>query len=549
MTTTLYLNGRVFQGTASADPMDDVDASAFVVRDGAFAFVGDEADARAFAAEPDVTVDLGGQLVLPGITDAHTHLVMMGEALGQVGLTDARDLAEVQRLLAEARAADPDARVLRGRGWLFDSIPGGAPTAAMIDEVVADVPVYLDANDYHSCWVNSAALRELGITRETPDPSGGRIERDADGEPNGMLYETAAVEYAWVQRDLAMTDADRDAAVERVLAAYSEAGVTGVVDMALNEVALDALQRAADRREGQLPLRVAAHWLVSNADDDVANLEQVERARALAEQHTSPWLRVVGIKLILDGTIDACTAAMSQPYSDGSNADAIWPVERLFPVVAASDAAGLQVAMHAIGDAASTMALDALEHAFEANGAIERRHRIEHLEYAAPGTAERMADLGITASMQPVHADPAILDNWIAQLDDDRVERGFAWHEYEDAQATLAFSTDAPTAPYGPLANLYVAATRESALDPSFPAAQILGRTVPIERAIVHATRDAAASVGDADWRGEIREGLAADFFVVDTDVLSEPAASLLTARTVLTVVAGRVTFEAGRRA
>ncbi|PPG27568.1 amidohydrolase [Pseudoclavibacter sp. RFBB5] len=548
MTTTLYLNGRVFQGTASADPMDAADAadpSAFVVRDGKFAFVGDEADARAFAAEPDATVDLGGQLVLPGITDAHTHLVMMGEALGQVGLTDARDLAEVQRLLAEARAADPDARVLRGRGWLFDSIPGGAPTAAMIDEVVADVPVYLDANDYHSCWVNSAALRELGITRETPDPSGGRIERDADGEPNGMLYETAAVEYAWVQRDLAMTDADRDAAVERVLAAYSEAGVTGVVDMALNEVALDALQRAADRRDGQLPLRVAAHWLVSNADDDVANLEQVERARALATKYASPWLRVVGIKLILDGTIDACTAAMSQPYSDGSNADAIWPVERLLPVVAAADAAGLQIAMHAIGDAASTMALDALEHAFVANGDIVRRHRIEHLEYAAPGTAERMAALGITASMQPVHADPAILGNWIAQLDDDRVERGFAWHEYEDAQATLAFSTDAPTAPYGPLANLYVAATRESALDPAFPAAQVLGRTVPIERAIVHATRDAAASVGDASWRGKIREGFAADFFVVDTDVLSEPAASLLTARTVLTVVGGRVTFEA----
>lgn len=545
MTTTLYRNARVFQAPASGFSADAAPlASAFVVRDGAFAFVGGEADARSFAAGPDATVDLGGQLVLPGITDAHTHLVMMGEALGQVGLTDARDLAEIQRLLVEARAADPDARVLRGRGWLFGSIPGGAPTAAMIDEVVADIPVYLDANDYHSCWVNSAALRELGITRETPDPSGGRIERDTNGEPNGMLFETAAVEYAWVQRDLAMTDVDRDAAVERVLAAYSEAGVTGAIDMALNEVALDALQRAAERRGGELPLRVAAHWLVANTDDDAANLEQVERAASLAASYTSPWLRVVGIKLILDGTIDACTAAMSLPYADGSNAEPIWPAAQLFPVVAAADAAGLQIAMHAIGDAASGMALDALEAAFEANGDRERRHRIEHLEYAAPGTAERLAALGVTASMQPVHADPAILGNWIAQLDDDRVERGFAWHEYEEAHALLAFSTDAPTAPYGPFANLYVAATRESALDPSFPAAQVLGRTVPIQRAIVHATRDAAASVGDAGWRGEIREGFAADFIVVDTDVLSEPATSLLTARTVLTVVGGRVTFE-----
>ncbi|PPG35497.1 amidohydrolase [Pseudoclavibacter sp. RFBG4] len=544
MTTTLYSNARVFQGTASGTAADAPAPTAFVVRDEVFAFVGDEAGARAFTAHPDATLDLGGQLVLPGITDAHTHLVMMGEALGQVGLTDARNLGEIQRLLAEARAADPDARVLRGRGWLFDSIPSGAPTAAMIDEVVADVPVYLDANDYHSCWVNTAALRELGITRDTPDPSGGRIGRDADGEPDGMLFETAAVEYAWAQRDAAMTDADRDVAVERVLAAYSAVGVTGVVDMALNEVALDALRRAADRRGGTLPLRVAAHWLVSNTDDDAQNLSQVDRAGELSARHASPWLRVVGIKLILDGTIDACTAAMSTPYADGSNADAIWPADRLFPVVAAADAAGLQIAMHAIGDAASSMALDALEHAFEANGDIPRRHRIEHLEYAAPGTAERMAALGVTASMQPVHADPAVLGNWIAQLDDDRVERGFAWHEYEDAQATLAFSTDAPTAPYGPLANLYIAATRESALDPSYSAAR-LDRTVPIERALLHATRDAATSVGDASWRGEIREGSAADFAVVDTDVLTEPAASLLTARTVLTVVGGRVAFEA----
>lgn len=544
MTTTLYLNAHVFQGAAPGTGADAPAPSAFVVRDEAFAFVGDEAGARAFAAEPDATVDLGGQLVLPGITDAHTHLVMMGEALGQVGLTDARNLGEIQRLLADARASDPGARVLRGRGWLFDSVPGGTPTAAMIDEVVSDVPVYLDANDYHSCWVNGAALRELGITRDTPDPSGGRIGRDAAGEPNGMLFETAAVEYAWAQRDAAMTDADRDVAVERVLDAYSAVGVTGVIDMALNEVALDALQRAADRRGGTLPLRVAAHWLVSNADDDTENLAQVERAEELTAQHASTWLRVVGIKLILDGTIDACTAAMSKPYADGSNADAIWPAERLFPVVAAADAAGLQIAMHAIGDAASSMALDALEHAFETNGDLPRRHRIEHLEYAAPGTAERMAALGVTASMQPVHADPAVLGNWITQLEDDRVERGFAWHEYEDAEATLAFSTDAPTAPYGPLANLYVAATRESALDPSYSATR-LDRTVPIERALIHATRDAAASVGDASWRGEIREGFAADFTVVDTDVLSEPAASLLTARTLLTIVGGRVTFEA----
>ena len=211
--------------------------------------------------------------------------------------------------------------------------------------------------------MNSAALAELGITRETPDPIGGEIVRDADGEATGLLLETAATQYAWAQRDAATTDADRDADVERTIAAYVATGVTGAVDMALDEFGLAALQRAQERRGGELPIRVAAHWLVANTGDDAANLAQVAVAARLAAEPATPWLRVVGIKLILDGVIDACTAAMRQPYANGTNADPIWPAERLAPVVAAADAAGLQIAMHAIGDYASQIALDAIEHA------------------------------------------------------------------------------------------------------------------------------------------------------------------------------------------
>ena len=148
--------------------------------------------------------------------------------------------------------------MLRGRGWLFDSVPGGAPTAAMLDDVVADVPVYLDANDYHSAWVNSAALRELGIDRDTPDPIGGRIGRDAHGEPDGMLFETAAQQHVWTLLADVATDADRDAAVERTIAAYLATGVTGVVDMAFDELGLAAFDRAAQRRGGALPSAGAA---------------------------------------------------------------------------------------------------------------------------------------------------------------------------------------------------------------------------------------------------------------------------------------------------
>ncbi|MEN0085082.1 MAG: amidohydrolase [Leifsonia sp.] len=535
--TDLYVNGRVF--SADADPASSW-ASAFAVDGDRIAWVGHEDG----IPSADRVIDLGGRLVLPGFTDAHTHLLMMGAALGQVYLTGARTLDEIRRMLQDARSADPRATVLRGRGWLFDAIPGGAPTAAMIDEAVSDIPVYLDANDYHSCWVNTAALAELGITRDTPDPIGGEIVRDAHGEPTGMLLETAATQYAWAQRDEATTDADRDVEVERALAAYLATGVTGVVDMAMDAFGLAALQRAQERRGGVLPIRVAAHWLVTNTGDDAANLAQVAEAARLAAEPSTPWLRVVGIKLILDGVIDACTAAMRQPYANGTNADPIWPLERLEPVVLAADAAGLQIAQHAIGDYASQIALDALESAVARNGERPRRHRIEHLEYAAPGTADRMARLGVTASMQPVHSDPAIFENWVEMLGDDRVDRAFPWPEYEDAGALLAFSTDAPTAPHDALANMYVAATRASALDPAVAAVQPQF-ALPLERAIAHATRDAAASVGDGSWRGRIAPGCAADFVVLDADVFAGGPPSLLSARVVETFVAGRSAYRA----
>lgn len=537
----LYRNGRVFTGESVPAAAW---AEALVIDGDTISYVGRSDDAPA----TDSTVDLDGRLVLPGFTDSHTHLLMMGAALGQVDLTPARTLADIQALLREARDHDPQATELRGRGWLFDSVPGGAPTAAMIDAVIADVPVYLDANDYHSCWVNTAALAELGITRGTPDPLGGQIARDSDGEPTGLLLETAATQFAWAHRDATTTDTDRDAQVKRALEAYLASGVTGAVDMAFDEFGLAAFERAREQNGGELPIRIAAHWLITNTGDDASNLAQVARAVELADRPSSPWLRVIGIKLILDGVIDACTAAMRDPYADGSNAGPIWPLEQLKPVVAAADAAGLQVAQHAIGDHASQIALDAIEHAVAVNGERPRRHRIEHLEYAAPGTAERMARLGVTASMQPVHADPAIFANWSAQLGDERVDRAFAWPEYEDAGALLAFSTDAPTAPHDALANLYIAATRASALDVSVPAVHPQF-ALPLERAIGHATRDAAASIGDGGWRGRIAAGCAADIIVLDTDPFSEGVSSLLGAHVAETIVAGRsrYTKENGR--
>ncbi|MGL3807457.1 amidohydrolase [Paeniglutamicibacter sp. R2-26] len=543
MNTTLYTNARIF--TADTDP-DSAWAEALVVEHGTIAFAGTAAKARAVAGPGAAEVDLEGRLVVPGFVDSHTHLLMTGEALAKVELTSARTLGEIQSRLSAAKAEDPAAARVLGRGWLFDSVPEGRPTAAMLDAAVPDVPVYLDNNDYHSCWVNSAALAELGITRETPDPIGGRIVRDEGGEATGLLLETAAQQFVWPHLASVTSDDERDAGLERVFEAYLAAGVTGAVDMAFDELGLATVERALRRHGGRLPMRLAAHWFVANTGDEAANLAQVGRATELAATDFGPDFRVVGVKFVSDGVIDACTAAMHEPYVDGSNEGPIWPLEQLKPVLAAADAAGLQAAVHAIGDAASGIALDAIEHAMETNGPRTRRHRIEHLEYAAPGTAERMARLGVTASMQPVHTDSAVRGNWDAMLGDERTERGFAWPEYEAAGALLAFSSDAPTAPYAALPNLYVATTRRSALDPELGAVEP-ELALPLASALIHATRDSAHSVGDGATHGRLAAGYAADFAVLDENPFEEGNEVLLSARVLRTVVAGRDAYLAVR--
>ncbi len=533
MSAVHYRGGAVF--TSDVEPW----AQSLVVADGRVVFAGDTATADALGAT--TTVELDGALVIPGVVDAHTHLVGLGESLGQVDLHDAADLAEIQARLAAAAEAAPDAPRIIGRSWLFSALGGRHPHRDMIDAVLSDRPVYLNANDNHSAWVNGAALAELGIDDATPDPLGGTIERDADGVATGMLLESASLGLMRDRLDELTSDAEREEALQAAFDSYVAAGVTAAVDMGMGEPELRALVALRERRGGTLPMRVAAHWVVNRTGTANGDLAGVARAIELAAEHTGPWLRIAGIKLFVDGVIDSCTAAMRAAFSDGTHPDALWDLPSLSAVVTAADAAGLQVAMHAIGDAASALALDALEAAVAANGPREdRRHRIEHLETVDAETPLRLARLGVIASMQPVHCDPAIQDNWRAMLGDDRVERGYPWREFAEAGATLALGTDAPTAPFDPLPNLFIATTRRSAFDPSLPA-NVPGNAMAIADAVRRATRDAAYA---ARWDGELgvlRAGAAADFAILDADPFRDGVEAFLAAKVVTTVLAGEV--------
>ena len=541
----LLVVGRVF----TADPNAPW-AEAVLTNGDRIAYVGSQEQARRLAPS-DVEVVVAVGVVLPGFVDGHAHLQMSGAALLQAQLRSCASLAEIGDALAEWRTRHPDAKRVLGLGWLFSAVPDGTPTRQMLDAFVGDVPVYLTSSDVHSMWTNTAGLHELGIGDATPDPIGGRIVRDDAGRATGLLLENAAIELAWPVTNRA-SESERDRYVHAIVAAYLAAGTTTAVDMALDAEGLAALLRAD--ADGELPFTVIAHWHIRRAATSAEEIAQVRTAAEHATRLRSGRVRVAGIKLILDGTIDGCTAALLDPYATHAierdsravpTGELIWPRESLDPVVLAADEAGLQIAMHAIGDRAVRTALDSLELAAEHRAARgdtrERRHRIEHLEYVDEADVPRLAQLGVTASMQPVHCDPAGLANWIDVLGaDHRTRRGFAWPEYLDTGATLAFGTDTPTANHEPLPNMFIAATRCSPSDPNLPA-YVPEFALPLADAVGYATRVSAWASFLEHERGMLRLGLAADLVLLDHDPFVDGPLSLLATHVVCTIVAGRV--------
>jgi len=539
------MNELLFVGpTFTSDP-ERPWADAVLSRDGTIVAVGSLAEAQAAAAGRPEVVDASTGLVLPGFVDAHAHVLSLGAHLSRCQLRSARSIGEIGDCLRDWMTANPGVERVLGSGWLFSAVPGGSPNRHMLDEIESTRPVYLDANDLHSVWTNSAGLAELGIDDETPDPIGGRIVRDATGAATGLLLENAGYRLAWPVMQRA-SETLRDRWLDNAVRAYHAAGTTSAVDMALDRTHLDTI----DRRPPDLPsLGLVGYWLINRDNDPAAELQQVEEAVEIARTRRSQPIRVVGVKLILDGTIDACTAATSAPYANGAAAgELIWDKPSLRRVVLAADAAGLQIAMHAIGDLAVRTALDVLEEAMERRQSFgdsrPRRHRIEHLEYVDERDVARLGRLGVTASMQPVHCDPAIMPNWEAMLGPERASSGFAWPKYIETGALLAFGTDTPTAPHQPLPNMYIATTRKSPTDSSLEPHRP-DFALPLADSLIHATRDAAwASLSEHEV-GMLTPGLSADLVALDGNPFLGDGEQLLETRVTHTARAGRLVYVA----
>ncbi|SPC65920.1 related to metal-dependent hydrolase with the TIM-barrel fold [Ustilago sp. UG-2017b] len=546
MTVKLVKNALFFRAqaeeldAASLHKQDSTDTSALpnrfaeclVVQDSKIAYVGDVESVPADLVQQAERVDLGGgKLVVPGFIDGHTHLLNFGQSLDKVDIGKCKTLAQIQQKIKKAAESKPDAPRILASVWMQNSTDGKA-LASWIDQVVPDRPVYIEWFDLHSHWCNTAALNELGIADDTLNPEGGEIVRDPKtGKASGLLLEMANIILVWPKLAKLATKEEQETAFLHGCDAYHKSGFTGGIDMALDPLALDCILRVKAKMNGRLPIRVAAHWFVRPESNLQACIDQVKHAHELSKKHNDEWFRVVGIKLVCDGVIDSCTAALKEPYYNKTNAETMWPLKLLSSVVQYADSVDLQCAIHAIGDLAVHTAVEAIatlekKLAEKVLSIRDRRHRIEHLELTDPKDVEKLGRLGITASIQGVHCDPSIMEGWCKMLGDNfnegRCARAFAFREFVEAGAPIALGSDAPTAHHWILPNLYTAVTRRSEREP-----EMEGKTTP-QFALPLATAMAAASYGAAHsckaegWSGTLEKGKSADFVIVDTDLFKD---------------------------
>ncbi|OAA53684.1 amidohydrolase family protein [Cordyceps fumosorosea ARSEF 2679] len=537
---TILHNGNVFIAADGDAPDRFASAVVLDASTGKITHVGDETDdavIKAKAAPGAVLHDVQGRVVLPGFVDGHTHLAQTGAGLEKLNIRASKNLGEIQAAIRAWAAQHPDLPRILCRGWFHPSTDGNE-LATQLDGLDADGknrPVYIDAEDMHSAWLNTAALDELGVA-DRADPPGGRIRRGPDGKPSGVMEQTAASDIVWSFLASKQTAKEKQTHLQSGLDAYTTSGYTGAIDMAMGEEDWEAIQEYR-QAHGELPIWLAAHWLIFPRASSEETLKQVDRAIELHKQYnkdTSPRCRIAGIKIITDGVVDACTAAMQQPYSHNNQSAApIWTREALEPVLRRADAAGLQIAMHAIGDAAIKLAINGLE----AVGNPAARHRIEHLETTAPEDVPRLGALGITASVQAVHLDPAGVTAWEKLLGKERNGHVFPYAAFAEHGAALALGTDSPTAPYNPLANLYVATTRRSALERNNTMQTTPQFALSLAAAVAAATRGSARSCFAEDKAGQLLPGWDADLVVVDMEWNAE---MLLDAKVAETWIRGK---------
>jgi predicted amidohydrolase YtcJ len=521
----LFMAGTVVAGPAQ-QPQKDY---AIYVEDGVIREVGPRAEM--LRAHPTTnTLAIIDGTILPGLTDAHGHLYGLGLSLSTVSLVNTKSFDEVLARVKERTATTPGGQWITGRGWDQNDWPVKEfPTAAMLDAAVSDHPVFLRRIDGHAAVVNTAALRAAGVTAATQDPEGGRIVRDASGNPTGTFIDAAM---DLVENHIPdPTPAQRKAAVLAAAQNIAAHGLTEMHDAGIDAATIAAVKELID--EKRFPIRVYAML----GDNDA--LLRTWFAQGPLNEYGGR-LTVRSVKLYADGALGSRGAALLEPYSDdpGNVGLMIAKPEHIEDVARRGRAAGFQVNTHAIGDRGVR---NVIESYTKAGIAANDRFRVEHLQVIAPDDVARLTSHGIIASMQPTHATSDMY--WAeARLGPQRVQGAYAWRTVLNAGGRLALGSDFPVEEVNPFFGIYAAVTRQD--QEGKPAGGWYpNQRLTLAEAVRGFTLDAAYAAFEEKSRGTIEPGKLADFTIVDGDFYAMPPAELYKAKVRYTVVGGEVVY------
>jgi predicted amidohydrolase YtcJ len=526
---TLVVYGRVWTGDSSR-PW----AEAVAAEGDSIVAVGDSASIARLAGPDTRVLANGTAMVTPGFMDGHLHFIDGGFQLASVDLRPANSPQEfIARLKAFASERRPGEWILGG-DWDHERWPGSPlPRREWIDSVTPNNPVFVNRLDGHMGLANSAALRAAGITRRTGDIPGGVIVRDPrTGDPTGILKDGAMGPVERVIPD--PTDAQRDAALRRALAFAASKGVTAFAHVSVDPADLGTYLRA--KAAGVMTARAALYFPLETWHAVADTIAQLGRG--------DDWVWIGGVKGFVDGSLGSTTALFYAPYNDdpATSGVLVTPEDSLRAWIGAADSAGLQIAVHAIGDRANGLILDIYDSVARAHGPRDRRFRIEHAQHLRPQDIDRIARLGVVASMQPYH----VIDDgrWAEKrIGPERIKTTYAFRSLLDRHAHLAFGSDWTVAPMDPILGIYGAVTRRT-LDGKHPEGWVPDQKISVDEALRAYTSGDAYGVFAERTRGRLAPGYKADLVLLDQDLTRIPPEAIERATVRATVVGGRVVYQ-----
>lgn len=528
---TLFINVR---GITLDDTNPYCDAVA--IQNGRISYAGGESEAMALCTGKTQVIDGAGKTLIPGIIDGHFHLLWGSLRLAEMQLGAVRSLANLQDVVNDYRARHPDKAVLRGSGLSYDILPQeGRLTRQQLDAIEAERPLILTSFDFHSAWCNTAALKAAGLLHGASLPSHAEVVMAADGLASGELREFEALQpvYALVPE---LTEPEKRTLIRQGMRLANSYGITSIHNM--NGNAEEYARYINLDQAGELTLRIYAPFSFSPEMD----LNVLKDAMILGADYQSERLKAGALKLFMDGVIESFTAFMLEPYPNNpqTRGEALYTAEQFAAIATAADKLGLQVVVHAIGDAAVRRTLDGYTAAQQTNGARDSRHRIEHIELLHPDDLPCFGKLGVIASMQPYHCTRPEVDYLTPYLDcvpKTRYQHSFPWQSLREAGARLAFGSDWPVVSMNPFLG-FDAAINRSPWQPDHPS-QAQSRMDTL-RSYTH---EAAYAEFAETTKGQIKAGMMADLALLSADLRAILRGDIAKLHTELTMVAGEICY------